>query len=163
MSDDGRLPLQSTNDSLEVVGDLTIGLLREQLRIRICFGDGLGMVRPARRKRRESCVLEHRRPSIATARQQPESVDEHDGLESGLVRAVELLCFVIGNCWCAYGGGLGPCGGHAFPPQGGVGVRLCGWELQWVGRGTPSGGGGGGGKGGGVLGRLPIARWSPAR
>src|SRR2546423_1237001 len=116
MSDDGRLPLQSTNDSLEVVGDLTNGLVREQLRIRICFGDGLGIVRPARRKRRESCLLEHRRPSIPTARQQPETVDEHDGLESGLVRAVELLCFVLGNCWCAYGGGVAPSRYSAAPP-----------------------------------------------
>src|SRR5256885_13756672 len=138
MSDDGRLLLQSANDRLEVVGDLTNGLVREQFRIRICFGDGLGIVRPARRKRRESCLLEHRRPSIPTARQEPETVDEHDGLESGLVRAVELLCFVIGNCWCACGGRLTRCGSHALPPPGYVVVRLCGWKLRWLVRRTPT-------------------------
>ena len=98
MADDRRLSLQAADDLLGVIRDLTDGLVREDFGMRVRFGDRRRIIGPAGRQRGEPSFLEHRRPSIPAARQQPESVNEHDGLKSGRVRAIDLLRFVIGDC-----------------------------------------------------------------
>src|SRR5438067_967869 len=117
MTDDCRFFLYAVENDLEVIRDLSDGFVRECFGTRLRLGDGFRIVRPTRRECDVSCLLEQRRPTIPAARQQPESMYEHDGLESSLVRSIDLLSLVIGNRWCAGGGGL-RCGAHARPPLG---------------------------------------------
>ena len=92
MADHGRLLRQLADHAGEVVGDLADGLAGEDLGVRVRLLDGLGIVGPTRRQRREARLLEDGDPPVPAARQQPEPVDEDDGREAGGVRPIDLLC-----------------------------------------------------------------------
>src|SRR5690242_8526872 len=61
------------------------------------LGDRIRVVWPTGGESGEAGFLEQRRPSIPAARQQPESVNEHDWCRASLVCALDLLRFVIGD------------------------------------------------------------------
>ena len=79
--------------------------------MRVGLGHRGGIIGPTRCERREPGFFEPRCPSVPAARQQPQPVDEHDGLKSGAICSVDLLCFVIRDgdggrgCGCRRGVG----------------------------------------------------------
>lgn len=113
VADDGRLPRKRPDDLIEVVRDLSNGLVREDFRVRVRLADGLGIVGPARRERGVARLLSHRCPAVPAARQEPEAVHEDDGLPSGGVGPLDLLHFVLGDRRRLGRPGLGGSGGHS--------------------------------------------------
>ena len=108
--DDRRLALQPADHRGEVVGDLSDGLVGEDLGVGVGLLDRVGVVGPAGRERRVAGLLEDRRPAVPAAGQQPEAVDEDDGLQPGLVGTIDLLGLVLGD---DRRGGVGGRGAHA--------------------------------------------------
>src|SRR6267154_1438404 len=97
MTDDCWLFLQAADDPFEVIGHLTNSFVREDFRIGIGFADGLGIVRPTRCDRSIAGFLEHCRPTVPAAWQQPEPMNKHDWLEPCRVRALNLLLLVVSD------------------------------------------------------------------
>ncbi len=69
----------------------------QDLRVRIRLPDGLGVVWPTGREGSVAFLLEHRRPAVPTARQQPEAVDEDDRFSPRRVCALDLPGLVLGD------------------------------------------------------------------
>ena len=66
------------------------GLAREPLGMRVCLGDRLRVVGPARRDDGKAGLLEERNPLLPARRQKPEAVDEDDGRPVGGIRLLDL-------------------------------------------------------------------------
>ena len=82
----------------EVVGDLADGLVGEDLGVGVGLLDGVGIVGPAGGDGGVAGLLEdfgHR----SSSRQQPQAVDEDDGLKAALVGALDLLVSPAVTFW----------------------------------------------------------------
>src|SRR5260370_38169546 len=91
MPDHGRLLLQLADDVSVMVGDLGNRLVRKDLGMRLRLLDGLRVIRPSRRQRRVTSLLENGGPAVPAARQQPEAVDKDDGAASAGVGLIDRL------------------------------------------------------------------------
>src|SRR5271156_919317 len=96
MADDGRLPGQSANDLVEVVGDLPDALVGKNGGMNVPLLDAVGVVGPTGRERGEAGGFEHLRPAVPTARQQPQAMNEDDRRQPRRVRARHLSGLVLG-------------------------------------------------------------------
>jgi hypothetical protein len=95
MPDHDRRAVELARDVLEVVGDLAHGLPREDLGVLLRFTDRLGVVGPAGHQCGVAGLLEHFRPVVPTARQQPQAVDEHHRRLAGCIGAIDLGALVL--------------------------------------------------------------------
>src|SRR6185312_6067782 len=89
--DDGGLLVERADDVAEVVGDLADRLAGEDLGVLLGLADRLGVVGPAGGDGDVAGLLEDAGPAIPAAGQQPQAVDEDDGLKAALVGALDLL------------------------------------------------------------------------
>src|SRR5205823_12906067 len=91
--DDGRLLVQLPDHIANMVCDLTDLLPGEDLWMGPRLPDGLRVVGPTGRHRREAGLLEKRGPAVPAACEQPQPVDEHNGSTPRRVRRVNLTRF----------------------------------------------------------------------
>src|SRR6266852_5147903 len=97
-----------------MVGHLLDRLVREDVWVGVGLGHGCGIVRPAWRERRIASLVEDLGPAVPTARQQPETMNEHNRRAARRVGLVDLL-FVgkmraarrHNRAWLSAPGGLG--------------------------------------------------------
>jgi hypothetical protein len=112
--DQGRLLLEFADHVAEVVGNLPDTFVREDLGVAGRVLDGVGIIRPARRKGGIASLLEHRPPAIPAGWQQPQPVDKHDRSELRSICFLDLLCFVVGyirhDVSCPFGSKAAPSG-----------------------------------------------------
>lgn len=104
MPDDGRRLVELADHVLEMVGDITDGLLGEDLRVGVGLLDRLRVVGPAGSERRVSGVLENLCPPVPTAGQQPQAMDEDHRLLARSIGSVDLCGVVLVDT------------SHRFPP-----------------------------------------------
>ena len=74
-----------------MVRHLPYGLVGKDLGVRVCFLDGVRIVRPAWLDRRVAGLLEHVCPTVPAARQKPETMDKDDRRAARAVCALNLL------------------------------------------------------------------------
>src|SRR5207302_11253689 len=99
MADDRRLLLQLADDGAVVVGHLSDCLVSEDLRMRLRLRHRLRMIRPPRLQCRIAGLFEKRCPTVPAAREQPETVNEHDRVQARCVCLLDLVggCETCGN------------------------------------------------------------------
>jgi hypothetical protein len=94
VADDRRLPVQPSDDLLEVIGDLADRLAGERMRMGLGLLDRLRVVRPPGCHCHVAALLEEGRPAVPAVRKQPQPVDEDDRWLAGDVRLLALLQLV---------------------------------------------------------------------
>ena len=83
------------DDLVDMVRYLTNGFVREDFGMRIRFGHRVGIIWPPRRGCRIAGLLKQCRPAIPTTWLEPETVNEHDWLQTSCIRALNLQQFVL--------------------------------------------------------------------
>src|ERR1051325_11751518 len=76
-----------------VIRNLFYPLVGKNLRILLGLLDGIGVVGPTRSESDEALLFEESPPAIPTARKKPESVHEHNRLQTGLVGTIDFVRF----------------------------------------------------------------------